>query len=452
MHENLLEHLKSHLKEVTWPAMPHPEAAIMLAMQYQLDKSQYMDAEWLRRRQLKQAKNLLDHAFESVPLYRQRIPNKIMKSDLDWEQWRKIPILQRIDLQQAGSKIVCQRPLQGHDKVSKGATSGSTGIPITYYGTQLTRFMGSAFKLRDHLWHQRDFGGKLASIRPEMKLEPGESLQINNWGRHTEPLINTGPAIGMSIRSDISAQIAWLQREKPNYLLSTATNLRTLAESGVRLPSLKGVRSYAEVLSPEIRDLCEAQWGVPVHDMYSSRELGTIGLQCPEHNHYHIQAESLLVEILDQAGRPCSPGETGRMIVTTLLNFVAPLIRYALGDYAEVGAPCNCGRGLPVIKRVLGRHRNMLTLPDGRKQWPSFPLYTWAEGLPVRQFRFVQTDLNSIEAQLVMPRDLSKSEEHRMISALQECFTYPFDIKIKYMQEIPRSQGGKYEDFMSMVQ
>ena len=48
-----------------------------------------------------------------------------------------------------------------------------------------------------------------------------------------------------------------------------------------------------------------------------------------------------------------------------------PLIRYEIGDFAEVGDRCSCGRGLPVLRRILGRVRNMLTLPDGRLIWPS---------------------------------------------------------------------------------
>jgi phenylacetate-CoA ligase len=54
-------------------------------------------------------------------------------------------------------------------------------------------------------------------------------------------------------------------------------------------------------------------------------------------------------------------------VVTPLHNFAMPLIRYAIGDYAEAGPPCACGRGLPVLARILGRARNLLTLPHGER-------------------------------------------------------------------------------------
>ena len=65
----------------------------------------------------------------------------------------------------------------------------------------------------------------------------------------------------------------------------------------------------------------------------------------------------MILEILDEAGRPCGPGETGRVVLTDLHNFATPLIRYEIGDYAEAAGPCPCGRGLPVATRLRGQRR-----------------------------------------------------------------------------------------------
>src|SRR5262249_14466253 len=145
---------------------------------------------------------------------------------------------------------------------------------------------------------------------------------------------------------------------------------------------------------------------VEVVDSYSSEELGYIGLQCPGREHYHVQAENLLVEVLRGDGSPCVAGETGRMVVTTLHNFAMPFVRYANGDYAEVGPACPCGRGLPVLTRIAGRQRNMLMRPDGVQHWPSFPTEVWGGIAPVRQLQVVQDALDHVEVRLVLPRDL----------------------------------------------
>ena len=93
-----------------------------------------------------------------------------------------------------------------------------------------------------------------------------------------------------------------------------------------------------------------------VVDIYSCTEAGYLAFSCPEQGNLHVQAESVIVEVLDRAGKPCAPGEEGEVVVTPLLNFAMPLIRYAVGDRAVVGEPCACGRGLPTLKTV-GRSR-----------------------------------------------------------------------------------------------
>lgn len=153
--------------------------------------------------------------------------------------------------------------------------------------------------------------------------------------------------------------------------------------------------------------------------------------------------------MLDEDGRPCRPGETGRVVLTTLHNFAMPLIRYEIGDYAEVGEPCSCGRGLPVLKRIHGRRRNMIALPDGRRHWPSFPAEMWREVAPVEQFRLVQRTPEEIEACYVMARELTQEEKARLEAALASRFGYPFRIAWKRSDALDRGPGYKFEDFIS---
>jgi phenylacetate-CoA ligase len=176
-------------------------------------------------------------------------------------------------------------------------------------------------------------------------------------------LVETGPCLRLDVDGDTNAQLEWLERHDPAYLLtypSLAAELATLSlERGVKLPGLREVRSLGESLEIGVRHLCKQAWNVPLTDIYSSEEVGYVALQCPDHEHYHVQAENVLVEVLNEKGKPCAPGETGRVVVTDLHNFAMPVIRYDIGDYAEVGEPCPCGRGLPVLRRLVGRASRM---------------------------------------------------------------------------------------------
>ncbi len=256
----------------------------------------------------------------------------------------------------------------------------------------------------------------------------------------------------------IEQQMAWLQRENPDYLLTHPTIAHRLAEHslehGLRLPKLKQIETISEILRPATREICRAVWGVPIVDLYTTREAGYLALQCPDHEHYHVQSEGVLVEVLDEQERPCGPGQFGRIVVTPLHNFAMPLIRYDIGDFAEVGAPCPCGRGLPVLNRIVGRKQSMLTMPWGEARWPLLSSSNIAALLslaPIRQYQFVQQTPQSIELRLAVAQDLTLAQEDSVRRWVQEKFGHPFDVTLAYYDEIPLASSGKFEDFTSMI-
>ena len=188
-------------------------------------------------------------------------------------------------------------------------------------------------------------------------------------------------------------------------------------------------------------------------DTYSSQEVGYIALQCPDSENYHVQSENVLVEVLDESGAPCQAGQIGRVVITTLHNFAMPFLHYDIGDYAEVGTICACGRGLPVLKRILGRQRNLLVMPNGERRWPVF----MSEGDPADlppffQFQVVQRSLDELELNVVRPTAGITPEEQKQVEAhFHGILGYPFKISINCVAEIPRSPTGKFEDFISLV-
>lgn len=438
---------RSDVPCVVWPAVGSDASAHLQSLLFQLEHSQWLTEAEICSRQLFQLKQLVRHAQETAPCYGELMSGLDVAS-LDWTVFRSLPVLSRKELQGSFERLKSTAVPPSHGAIVAGQSSGSTGMPVRFLQTAATQLFWNALTLREHFWHERNFSGKLAAIR--IKVEEG---RLADWGPPVSLLFLTGPGAALNVRTDVEEQLEWLQRENPDYLITHASNLAVLAEltlrRGVRLPNLRQVRSYSEALRPDLRELVRAAWGVEVADIYSCEEAGHIALQCPGHEHYHVQSENLVVEVLDEDGRPCRPGETGRVVLTTLHNFAMPLIRYEIGDYAEVGEPCSCGRGLPVLKRIHGRRRNMIALPDGRRHWPSFPAEMWREVAPVEQFRLVQRTPEEIEACYVMARELTQEEKARLEAALASRFGYPFRIAWKRSDALDRGPGYKFEDFIS---
>ena len=175
--------------------------------------------------------------------------------------------------------------------------------------------------------------------------------------------------------------------------------------------------------------------------------------QCPEHPHYHVQSEGVFLEVLDEHGQPCKPGEVGRIVVTDLHNFAMPIIRYEIGDYARAGPPCACGRGLPVLEEIKGRVHNMLRLPSGDTAWP-VPFYSseLTAIAPVQQIQIIQESLKSINVRLVVEHDLTDPEIKGLKTLIGQRLGDAFTISIDCVDEIPLTNSGKYEDFISRVE
>ncbi len=451
--------LDSAVAGIAWPALPGPGVARRLALIQQLEQSQWWRPEVLRGWQYRQLGRLCTHALKTVPFYSERLRAAGLRAGqtLSPEIWAQIPLLTREDIQDAGDALLSTKIPAGHGRNAKITTSGSTGKPVTVVKTALGQLLWETVTLRNHIWQGRDLSKKLAAIRSLAagKASYPRGSRGRSWGGGAAAAFTTGPAAVLNVSTSIAKQALWLERQNPDYLLTMPTNLLDLAktciDAGIKLPRLRDVGTLGGVLMPQVRAACRAAWDVPVIDMYSAQEVGYIALQCPEHEHYHVQSETCLVEILDSGDRPCQPGDMGRVVVTSLHSFAMPLLRYDLGDYAVAGEACTCGRGLPVLRRIVGRTRNLLILPNGERISPTF-ISAWYEGLPVRQFQVIQRTRRDLEFRIVPSRAFTAAEEQRVKDLIAERLGPGFQVVLSYHDEIPRGQGGKFEDFKCEIE
>jgi phenylacetate-CoA ligase len=449
---------KSAVEGVSWPGLPDAGGAIILSLMFQLGQSQWWPPEALLESQFRQLGLVLRHAARWVPHYRESFAAQGFDpaAPLTAARWAELPVLTRPKLQGSFEGLSAERVPREHGRTAQIFTSGSTATPVRVLSTALSNLFWRAVTLRDHLWQQRNLSGKLAVIRVTKSNDAPypHGLEADSWGRSSAAAYRTGPAARLDITASIQEQVEWLQRQDPDYLLSLPSNLMALAEycrqQGIKLARLKQVLSIAELLFPEARAACGEAWGVPVTEAYSAQEVGYIALQCAKSELLHVQAEDMLVEVLDDDGRPCEPGEVGRVVVTPLHNFAMPLVRYEVGDLAEVAERCPCGRGLPALSRVLGRTRDRVTLPDGRLLVPFFPgiLGGFAH---LKQFQVVRRAPQRLEMKLVAERELTEAEAAELRRRVRERIRYPFEVAFTYHDEIPRGTGGKFDYFRSEV-
>ncbi|HVL37160.1 MAG TPA: hypothetical protein VM489_15930 [Burkholderiales bacterium] len=442
--------LRSAIADLAWPALPGAVNAAMLSLLHQFDRTQWLSPDELLDKQLGQLRVLIRHAWDTVPHYRKAWGAKPDSEVNSADRFARLPLVARRELQDAGEAMRSRAVPRAHGPIHEARTSGSTGAPVRVFKTDIQGVLWSALTVRNHAWHGRDPMRRLAVLRHGVKQGA-----FPTWGPPMDRLVATGPADVMGMSLDVEGQFAWLQERKPQYLLTYPTVAAALARLSLAratpLPGLLNVATLGETLDAETRELCRTAWGVSVTDGYSAEEVGYIALQCPEREHYHVQSESVLVEILDEQDRPCRPGEIGRVVVTDLHNFAMPLVRYDIGDYAEVGEPCPCGRGLPTIKRILGRVRNMLVTADGRRYWPTFGRRALTAIDALVQYQFVQTAYDHVEARLVLRAPLTASQEQQLVAAVGARLPAGVRLSVVPVPSLPRSPGGKFEEFVCAV-
>lgn len=438
--------------------MPSARGAQLLAMLYQFEQTQWWPADRLLDQQLRQLQLLLQHAVATVPYYRERLGAAGFdpKQKLTVDVFRALPLLTRRDIQNAGAALHSTALPAAYGDVGETRTSGSTGAPVIVRRTQVDQLLWEANLLRDHQWHQRDLSGKLAVVRAVGDVgKPPHGAKAANWGIPATELYRTGPLVKIDSAADMDIQARWLIKHNPDYLLTYPGIVKSMvawfASHGERPTRLREIRTVGESVDPSLRAACRDVLGIPIVDGYSSQELGYLALQCPVSDLYHVMSECVLLEIIDDNGKPCMPGEIGQVVATSLHSAAMPLIRYTLGDHAEAGPVCACGRGLPTIKRIVGRIRNLLMLPSGKRFRVSF--HPEFEKFPmVRQFQLIQRTLHEIEARLVVDVPLSAELESGLRAGLQSAMTYPFHISFIYFsEELPRGPGGKFDDFVSRL-
>ncbi len=441
-----------------WPQLPTGRKATLLALHAQISYSERMSRDDRDRAKFEQLHALLSHAADRLPFVKERLAQAGFSPEkpLSREIWSAIPILTREEVRKYAHQLTVSGTVEGHGPTYQIRTSGSTGMPLTVAGTGLVQLFWDVLTLREAGWHGRDASAPFHAIRRTNKsaiLPHGACHQ--GWGRAFEALGETGPVYALDIESDIDGQLDWLMARPPQYLLTYPTNLAALVrrarERGVTFSSLEQVITVSETVTADVRREVRDAWGVPIMDLYSAQEVGYIALQAPEGDHYLVPEEVIHVEILDEQDQPVAPGEIGRVVVTHLHNYAMPLIRYDIGDYAELGGPSPCGRTLMVLNRILGRSRGMLSFPDGSRHWPHLPYEHFESAAGVTQYQIIQHSLEKLEFRCTTKSPLNGDQKVALTKILQEGLGHPFAIEISEVDGIARSASGKFEDFISRV-
>ena len=359
----------------------------------ELERSQWWPPEQLRALQESELRRLVQHAYASVPIYRHLWDQaRVHPGDITGlDDLARLPLMDKRALRAAYPDQALALGIDRRQLVQY-ASSGSTGQPFQFVMSRAEKGRRWAAMLRCWAW-----AGAYQGVR-QVYIKDGHALGSFSHGlMHQVEQVATR-MIGLSAYDvhdeHVDEVIAELQRYQPRVINTyPATGYRLALEMekrGAHLP-LHTIITSGEVLFPFQREAMERWFGCPVHDFYGGEGMD-VAFQCGQSRYYHVNVETTILEVTDDDGRPLAPGQQGQIVLTNLINYSMPFVRYAIGDLgalAEPEARCPCGRGLPLLDHVTGRSSDQLTLPGGRQllMWYFTDVFRQTPGINSFQMR-----------------------------------------------------------------
>lgn len=410
----------------------------------QFQESQWWPAETHRSNQLAAVRSLFEHAWTTCPYYHREWQSRGLSPEslTSLEDLARFPLLTREAIREHRADL---RTLAPCPMLAK-ATGGSSGVPLQFDVSHDSHERRTAMMYRGYEWAGGPpgtkqlfvWGGALSTVstmkRWKMAFHAAfERHRVINCFEFTPDQMDRHVATWNTYGADVV--VAYVN---PLYEFA-----RYCEAAGRTLVAPRSIIVGAEKLHGFQRETIERVCGAPVFETYGSREFMLIGAECPEHNGLHLSQENLIVEIVDDDGRPTADGEEGNVVITDLFNLAMPFIRYVNGDRAIAGfTTCKCGRGLPLLRGVTGRQLDMLELPDGRRIPGEYFPHLIKEFPAVQRFQVAQLGGDEIRLRLVAP-SLTSADETRLLKAVVEVTGESALVALDLVKEIPLTKQGK---------
>ncbi len=413
------------------------------------NKTQTPKGSWENLRSIQREKltRLLQHAAEHVPFYRERLRLAGFGSarDLRADLLPYLPVLTREDLQLSSENLRAQN--WPSERLVQNSSGGSTGTPVRIWQDQAYRdeLLATAW-ISDAMQGWR-FGDRVAMLWGSPK-DRGRLQSLKSRVLMRARGVKFYDAFAMG-RATIEQYHRELQGYRPHVLVGYASALavyaRYLIELG-RKPAypLVSVISSAECLTEDQRRVIQSCFQVPVFDRYGSREVGCIGSECLHRRGLHLHPLDHVIEVVDALTGAPVLGRPGRVLVTSLTNFVMPLIRYEIGDLAVMGKEgCPCGFPGPMLKTVVGRTSDFIHSPSGRQVHGEYFTHAFYGLKSVRQFQFVQKSRTDFVLRIVATPEFRSADLDCILAETEKALGGEAKLSIEFPRAIAPSPSGK---------
>lgn len=413
----------------------------------ELEESQYLPVDVLRRGQWRRLTALLDYVHEKNPFYRDRFERAGLHPDdiRSPADFSKLPVLTKREIRAGAEKMIT--PGYARESLLNFKTGGSTGKPIDIFVTNECSVLRNACTRRHDRWTGWEVGESVGAVWGNPEVPKDYKSRLRYWLLAPKIYLDT-----MRVSEDAVREFAreW-GRVRPSLMFGHAHSIYLLAlyvrRMGIDSIRPKGIITSSMMLLPHERETIESVFGRIVFDRYGCEEVSLIASECEVHDGMHINIDHLYVEFVrPDGGGPAAAEEPGAVVVTDLLNRAMPLIRYNVED---MGVPldraCSCGRGLPLMAGVSGRVADFLVKRDGARVAGISLIENTLTRIPgIEQMQIVQDTLELIRLNVVEGEAFNDGNRAALRTYFENLFGDGVTVEINPVREIEPEKSGKY--------
>jgi phenylacetate-coenzyme A ligase PaaK-like adenylate-forming protein len=404
----------------------------------------------LRHWQEKKLKEVLFHAATTVPHFKTLLSG-FTPEHFSMERFRSLPFMERQDIARRPDQYISSDIKTG----TTISTSGTSGHPLTIHVDMETLRHREAAQRRGREWWGFYAGDRYAKLFGRISPQRLPRRIRERWFEN-RVLLNAYAVTP-------AAMFRWYEtlcKKSFSYIYGYASVASELAREWIRrgffLPTgwIGGIILTADLITEEQQQKIEQIFGAPIIREYGSTEFHVIAMECPDGG-WHLEADRLFVEFLDDAGQPARPFEPARIVITALDALRMPFIRYPLSDVGSYSdRPCVCGRSLPLLHTLAGRDVSTLRLPTGGLSHSGlFSVLIEAAHHECDHlcppWQAVQRSQDNIEIFLVEKLPSANVEEaiRRRMKQVDPLFNVTFS----YVDALPATPGGKRNRFIELA-
>lgn len=403
--------------------------------------------------------DLIEHSLEEVPHYqRLDLTIKDFSENSIFEDLKQLPFLTKATLRESFSDLKAKNNPRSSNTY-ENTSGGSTGEPVRFIQDDYYSNWGSATAILHDKWAGRKIGEPKiilwGSERDIMGQKESLRSKIGNWIRNTR----FQNSFKMS-QADMAKYIDEINSYQPKLILAYVQSIYELAkyarENDLEVYPPNSIMTSAGVLYPKYRDLISSVFNCPVFNRYGSREVGDMACGCEEHEGLHQSVFTHYLEIVNEDGERCDPGQMGEIVVTSLRNYTMPLIRYKIGDMGiSSDQNCSCGRGLPLLEKVVGRTVDVFMNKNGDKIDGEYFTHLFYYRDYINKFQVVQEKKDYIVIKVILEDKQLFEEYHEEFSDIKQKIKLVMgeetEVEYKLVDDIPPSDSGKYRYTISKV-